>query len=392
MDNALILPEDEMEMPTINAKSQVLANMSQEIRTPLNSIIGMADLLAQTPLSDQQKEYLQIFKAAGESLLSRVNDMLDIANIECGSIQLDCCPFNLHELVSGCVGILSERATKKRIAINCTIEDSLPEVICGDQGRLKQILLNLLDNAVKFTTHGEVSIQVKPAEEENHSSRELCLLFSIRDTGFGIPPESLTEIFELFAQADPCSSQQFSGIGLGLTISQKLVSLMKGKMWVESTLGQGSTFSFNAWFRTLDKNTDPKPPQHYDVKPLKILLVEDGPDNRFLITHYLKNTPHYLDIAVDGQGGLIKATSDTYDLILMDIEMPVMDGYEATRQIRGREIMTGNPPVPIIALTTHAKPEDIEKAMACGFTAHVPKPAKKKTILKLLEQYSTPAS
>lgn len=387
-----MLPQDEMEIAQTNSKNQVLANMSHEIRTPLNSIIGMADLLAQTPLSDQQKEYLQIFKAAGESLLSRVNDMLDIANIECGSIQLDCCPFNLHELVTGCIGLVSERAAKKQVAINYTLDESLPEKICGDQGRLKQILLNLVDNAVKFTTHGEVSIQVKPAEEKNRSSRELCLLFSISDTGCGIPPDSLTEISQLFTQADPSCSHQFSSIGLGLTISQKLVSLMRGKMWVESTLGQGSTFNLTAWFRTLDQVTDPQLTEHQDIKPLKILLVEDGPENRFLITHYLRNTPHNLDIAVDGQGSLIKTMSETYDLILMDIEMPVMDGYEATRQIRGREIMNRKPPVPIIALTSHAKPEDIEKAMACGFTAHLPKPTKKSTILKLVKQYATPAS
>lgn len=390
MDNVRMLPEEEIAVPLINVKSQFLAIMSHQIRTPLNSIIGMADLLADTPLSDQQKEYLHIFKSAGEALLSRVNDMLDISNIVSGSIQLDCCPFALRELVEGTADLVKVRAAKKGIAISCTLDESLPKRISGDPGRLKQILLNLLDNAVKFTTHGYVSIHVEPAEDNKHSSHEQCLLFTVRDTGSGIPPESLTEIFELFAQADSCPNREFSGTGLGLTISKKLVALMGGKMWVESTLGQGSTFYFTAQFRTLAQEPDPKPKYCPCIKSLRILLVEDSPDNRFLIQHYLKNTPHHLDIAVDGQGGLIKATSSTYDLILMDIEMPVMDGYEATKKIRVREIFNGKPPVPIIALTAHAKPEDIERAMACGFTTHVPKPAKKSTILKLLEQYSTP--
>lgn len=377
-----------------STKSQFLANMSHEIRTPLNSIIGMADLLAETPLTDEQREYIRIFKIAGETLLSLVNDMLDISNIESGKIQLDCCPFNLRKLVLDAADLISVRAGLKQLSINCTLDQSLPEIVCGDQGRLKQILLNLLDNAVKFTCQGQISLQVSLAQEQSPAADEVCLLFSVSDTGPGIPKDSLKEIFELFTQMDQSSTRQHGGIGLGLTLSKKLVSLMKGEMWAESTLGKGSTFYFTARFKLLEQEQglngqqDSQPTGACDTRPLKILLVEDSPDNRFLIQRYLKTTPHQLDIAVDGQGAVTKVQAKRYDLILMDIQMPVMDGYEATILIRAWENMNGKVPVPIIALTAYAMAEDVERALKCGFTSHLAKPIKKLTLLKLLQQYS----
>lgn len=372
-------------------RSQFLANMSHEIRTPLNSIIGMAELLEETPLSDHQKDYVSIFKTAGETLLNLVNDMQDIVNLESGSLQLECSTFNLQELLSDTADTISVRVGKKHINYTCTLKENLPKLVKGDRGRLKQVLLNLLDNTIKFTSVGEIILEVKPIKCQNNPLGDIGLLFKIKDTSLGISPERMTNIIEFFNQVDSSISRQNCGSDLGLTVSNELVRLMKGRIWVTSDPKQGSVIYFTAWFMAPDQeqNRITNRNGQYTIKPLKILLAEDSPDNRFLIQHYLKGTSHCLDIAVDGEKALDMAQAKAFDLILMDIQMPIMDGYEATKQIRVWEDQNNRPPVPIIALTAYAMANDIKEALRCGCNAHLAKPIKKKTLLNFINQYSS---
>lgn len=373
------------------AKAQFLANMSHELRTPLNSIIGMADLLSETQLTDTQWEFIRVFKTAGQTLLNLVDDILDISKMDSGKLELESQPFNLPELVSKTVELMSVRAAQKNLAYACSIDPQLPEWVRGDQERLQQVLLNLLGNAIKFTDRGRVSVQVSSIEEITNSPNEVGLLFAISDTGQGIPKDSLRHIFDEFYQVDSSLTRVNQGSGLGLAISKKLVNLMGGSIWVESVLGEGSTFYFTvrpeeaATAHVLDR-------YRHDLSgasPLKILLVEDSQDNRFIIQHYMKTTPHELDIAVNGQMAVAKAESSQYDLILMDIQMPVMDGYTATKEIRAWEASNAKQPVPIVALTAYSLEEEVKKMLSSGFDAHLSKPIKKATLLNYIGQYAT---
>ena len=383
-EQALTAAKEQAKAAT-KAKSQFLSNMSHEMRTPLNSIIGMADLLAETPLSSTQKEYIQTFKRAGETMLSLVDDILDVSKTGSGSIRFVSSPFNLPEVLAKTAELMSERAAKKNLVLSYKIDPALPSWVSGDQERLGQILHNLIDNAIKFSDGGNIIVNVgpiKPGQEINNCHDGTGLLFSVSDTGPGIPAESLTEIFEEFYQVDSTSTRQHKGSGLGLSISKKLVNLMYGDIWVDSTLGKGSTFYFTAWFK--DPNLNPRQEEIASPKPLKVLLVEDSKDNRFLIQHYMKTTPHNLDIAVNGKEAVEKAQATHYDLILMDIQMPIMDGYNATKEIRCWEETNAQKPVSIVALTAYSLAEEVQKMLTNGFDAHLSKPIKKSTLLNLL--------
>ena len=525
------------------AKSEFLANMSHEIRTPMNSILGMADLLAETALSPAQCDYLDTIRRAGSALLILINDILDLSKVEAGQFTLEAVPFNIHELLSTSVDLFRQRAQDKGIRIGYQIGADVPATLVGDPHRVRQILINLLGNAVKFTDQGEIEVQVN---SENTTADSLiapgssamtaadCVLrLSVRDTGIGIPADKHEVIFESFAQADSSTTRKYGGSGLGLAIAKRLANLMGGTMGIESRVNHGSTFFFTARFAlqvqktmgddtlraivqglrvaVLDEDASNssvirtclaecgvavteltavetvveemtriqrgdrpfdvvflsarvagaggfqiaeslsavmqrpgqiimllpangrsgditrchdlglggylfKPVQHKDLlhivrsvlektslrkvpsgdsaepsdlqPPLRILLAEDSLDNRTLILAYLKRTPHVIEVAENGALAFEKCQTQSFDLVLMDVQMPVMDGYTATKAIREWERTRGCPPVPIIALTAHARQEDVETSKAAGCTAHLTKPIKKTTLLSAVSEYA----
>lgn len=514
------------------AKTEFLASMSHEIRTPMNAIIGMAELLWETPLTAEQKKYVEVFRSAGETLLQIINDILDLSKVEAGQITLEKVDFNLGLLLESICEVMAVRAHEKGIELACYLSPEVPVRLVGDPGRLRQIIMNLLGNAIKFTEQGEVVLKTIRAPEgrelqTNEKASKCNVRFSIQDTGIGIPAEKLDIIFDKFSQADASTTRKYGGTGLGLAISRRLVELMGGAITVESAPGRGTTFSFSVpmgmqpeqgkkqrtpqadlqglrilvvddnktnrlilsevlscWGAVVTEaadgvqgleelkrckdagnpyplvlldcrmpykdgftvaeeiNKDPSLAgmtlmmltsdarsgdatraqklgiSVYMVKPIKraelrdaidralskrktvsqaslpaepfppvdqraldILLVDDSADNRLLIQAYLKKTAYRLDTAEDGEIAVKKFLSDTYDLVLMDMQMPLMDGYTATRTIREWEKKSGKKPTPIIALTAFALTEEAKKSLEAGCDCHLTKPIKKATLL-----------
>ncbi len=509
-------------------KSEFLASMSHEIRTPLNAIIGMAELLSETKLSGEQDRYVGIFRKSGEALLSLVNDILDLSKIEAGQLVIERIDFNLPQLVEEATDIYSLKTDEKGIELICQVVSDVPSWAKGDPGRLRQIILNLLGNAIKFTESGEIVIRVRKAPDQDDP---MLLQFSVIDTGIGIPVSKLDSIFGSFNQVDSSTTRKYGGTGLGLTISKRLTEIMGGQMWVKSQEGKGSEFHFtirieegefsgdfisldvpdlegqrvlviddnatnrlilretlipkgvivteaidgqsgiNAYKAALQNghpfdlvlsdchmpgidgfgvanaikrergdvktvlmlsssnlNSDLEKAKAcgigtYLVKPVKseelfkavsgtlrvslssdnqylntieqksfigcapILLVEDNEDNRLLINAYLKKTTFEIEEAENGQIALDKFRQGEYSLVLMDVQMPVMDGHTATREIRRWEKENGREATPIIALTAHAVKEDMDKSIQAGCNSHLTKPIKKATLLQTIDQF-----
>ncbi len=515
------------------AKSEFLASMSHEIRTPMNAIIGTADLLAESPLTVEQRQYVQILQRAGNTLLALINDILDLSKVEAGQFELETLTFNLEELVEKTAELMALRAHAKGLELACYIEPDVPTQLEGDPHRLQQILLNLIGNAIKFTERGDITLRVQwPPEAQEPGT----FLFTVTDTGIGIPPDKLGTIFDRFTQADASTTRKYGGTGLGLDISRRLVELMGGRIWAQSTVGQGSVFSFTARFgrqaggtlqvppyssaalqglkvlviddnatnrlilrhlltawgtlvteaasggdglgelaRTQEAGTpyslvllDRQMPDldgfqvaerirhvrahtdqvilmltsdnrggdiarcrtlgiaNYLVKPIKraalldaitaalgtptptveapvpygsvpvpdapqaltILLVDDSADNRLLIQAYLKGRPYQLELCENGEIAVQKFMAGRYDLVLMDMQMPVMDGYAATKAIRQWEAAHNVPAVPIIALTAAALKEERQKTIEAGCTTFLAKPIKKATLLDTIETHT----
>ncbi len=519
------------------AKSQFLANMSHEIRTPMNAIIGMADLLQETPLTSEQQEYVRIFQTAGDTLLNLINDILDLSKVEAGHLELEEIEFDLEEVIEKTVEFLAIPAHEKGLEIADHILPGVRTDLVGDAHRLRQIIVNLIGNAIKFTERGEVILEVKTIGA--HGPGNCLLQFSVRDTGIGVPEERLDAIFDNFTQVDASTTRKYGGSGLGLAISKRLVELMGGRIWVESRVGEGSTFCFTARFNfptqtrpqarllpvelkgmrilIIDDNAtnrfilremladegvlvneteggeqglselkrakeagtpyqlvcldsrmpgmdgfqvaehvqgvtslagvtllmitsddrsgditrcrklgikgylvkpvkrrelyeaisasmgragaipetidiEPRAADPDDHRPLRVLLAEDAADNRWLIQSYLKKTPYQLDIVENGEIAFERFKAGAYDLVLMDMQMPVMDGYTATRMMRKWESERGLKQTPIVALTAYALKEEAERGVDVGCTAHVTKPIKKAMLMETIQKYTKEVS
>ena len=374
-------------------KSDFLASMSHEIRTPMNAIVGIADLLAKTPLSPEQRNYVQIFRRAGDNLLHLVNDILDLSKVEASQLELERTGFSLKDLLEKVREMVVVPADEKGLALVCEIAPDVPTDLVGDPTRLRQVLLNLLGNAIKFTEAGEVALRITPDVD---SSVAGALRFTISDTGIGIPDEQLGAVFERFTQADSSTTRKYGGSGLGLTISRRLVELMGGRIWVESSVGKGSVFTFvvplEIWVGSTRRMPVPVGTgAEAPLAGLRILLVEDSPDNRTITLAYLRDTPYRVEVAEDGAVAYEKFTAGHYDLVLMDRQMPVMDGLTATRAIRAWEQANHRPPTPIVALTAAALKGDQEKCVAAGCTAYLTKPIKQEVLLQAIKEHSAVA-
>jgi signal transduction histidine kinase/CheY-like chemotaxis protein len=356
------------------AKSEFLANMSHEIRTPINGVIGMLHLLDETDLSAVQREDLHVAKTSAQALLSVVNDVLDFSRVDAGRIQLEHAEFSVRQCVDEVVSILSLSARDKGLALHAEVERDVPDAVRGDRGRLRQVLLNLVNNGIKFTAEGSVSIYVSAAADSPGAVR---VTFRVTDTGIGIKPEQLRIIFEPFRQADGSVNRKYGGTGLGLAISSGLIALMHGRLSVESALGRGSVFSFDlAYPLASPAETQGAPAETQataGLRGLHVLVAEDNRVNQMVAVRILERQGHRAAVAINGVEVLERLRTAEYDLILMDMQMPEMDGLQATREIRQAEEGSDRH-VPIIAVTANALAGDRERCIESGMDGYVSKP------------------
>ena len=360
-------------------KSQFLANMSHEIRTPLTAIIGSIDVLSRYVTGEKPGVFLEIMKSSGQTLLHLINDILDLSKIEAGQIILESTAVDIEERTHKMLSLFLAKARKKGLKLEISIDKTVPTAIMSDPTRIDQILTNLLSNAIKFTKVGIVALSIKTDGK--------FIVFEVRDTGVGISKAHQEKIFEPFRQVDEGNSRQKGGTGLGLHIVEILVDLMKGTISLQSTLHKGSIFVVK--LPLIGAKTKPAPKSletQTASKPANILLVEDEPFNSMLVKEFLADTPYKLTVAHNGLEGINKFRTQKFDLILMDLMMPELDGFETLQKIRKLEDKSKGEKIPIIALSASALEDDVQKALKAGFNKHLPKPFTREPLILAIAQ------
>ena len=368
------------------AKSQFLANMSHELRTPMSAILGMTDLALAEGLPPGVRDYLQTARESADVLLDLLNEILDLSRIEAGRFELDCTSFSVSNAVEQVIKTLRVRAKEKGLALVYHMPSDIPEWVSGDPLRFRQILINLIDNAIKFTKTGRIAVQAAVKEKSPESA---TLEFAVSDTGIGISPDDQERIFIPFTQVDASTTRNYGGTGLGLTISRKLVQLMDWQIWVDSKPGQGSTFHFTVTLKiqpgaALPKAGERRTPRAVPMRALTVLLAEDTPTNQKLAEYILTRRGHKVEIAHNGSQAVEMVKHSNYDVVLMDVQMPVMDGFQATAEIRAMPDPS-KARLPVIAMTAHALKGDAERCLAAGMDAYVSKPIQGDEFIEIVE-------
>ncbi|RNB83229.1 response regulator [Brevibacillus nitrificans] len=372
-------------------KSKFLAMMSHELRTPLHSAGGMLELLGETPLTAVQRQYLQAARNAGKTLLVLINDLLDLTRLEFGKIDLEIQPFYFQAFMEKTIELMSVLADKKGLMLSYEISPEVPTILVGDSKRIRQVLMNLVGNAIKFTDKGSIHIRVGIVQK---TEQGVLLGFVIKDTGIGIAPEHRETIFDQFIQADASISRRFGGSGLGLTISKYLIETMSGKIMVESELGKGSKFIFTIQMGMIEEVASiveivtKMEKKHIEASSVQVLLVDDREENRNLIKAYLSKSPVKIEEAENGVEAVRLFRLKRFDLVLMDIQMPFMDGYQTTEAIRQWELEHGLPPTPVIALTANSSQEAIQQSLKSGCTEHLVKPVNRSDVNRCISKYA----